>query len=156
MTRRGPRLLAVALLAGVAGCAARGPTAPPLDREVAEEVLLEATVRDVDHYRRFLTIADDAGEVAVFHADAEVPGFAWLQIGDRVRGRLVESVVLAMRTPTPEEAAASGNVLAVGARTEPGRVLNLSSFDRVAVGTEVVAIYTEAIRLEGQPPSAPP
>jgi hypothetical protein len=116
------RRIAIALLAaGFAGCAGSGgDSGEPLRREDTAVIEVSARVAAVDHARRLVTLADASGAEAIFHADPAVENFAQVKVGDELVGSLVESVVLELRPPTEEEAAAGAAVLDVAATAAPG------------------------------------
>jgi hypothetical protein len=119
-----PRIaIAVFLVASLAACAGSGgsdSTAGPLRREVTEVVAIEARVKAIDHEKRLVTLTDAAGGEATFYADEAVRNLPQVKVGDRLVGRLVESLALEVREPTPEEAAEGAKVLEVAAVAEPG------------------------------------
>jgi hypothetical protein len=120
------RLAIACLAAAVAGCAGSGGSsessdAAPLRREETQVVAVRARVTAVDHKTRLVTLADAAGGEATFHADAAVKNLAQVKVGDELVGELAESVVLELRAPTPEEAAAGAAILDVAATAEPGQ-----------------------------------
>lgn len=116
--------LALALLPGTlaacAGSGSPGSAAAPLRREVTEVVTVEARVKAIDHEKRLVTLTDAAGGEATFYADEAVRNLPQVEAGDRLVGRLVESLALELRAPTPAEAAEGGKVLEVAAVAEPG------------------------------------
>jgi hypothetical protein len=195
MQRLARVLVALAALAGCAGSGGSGGSAEPIRREAVDVVAVEAKVAAIDRAQRRVTLVDASGGEAAFQADEAVRNFDRIQVGDDVVGKLVEALVLEVRPPTPEEAAAGLAVLEVAARAEPGQrpaglyvrritavltidaldreartatlrgpagnsrvvpVLNPANFDRVRVGDEVVATYTESLSLEVLAPGATP
>lgn len=113
------RPIAIALLAaGFAGCAGSG--GETLRREDTAVLQVSARVVAVNHAERVVTLADAGGGEATFHADPAVKNFAQVKVGDELVGALVESVVLELRPPTAEEAAAGASILDVAATAEPG------------------------------------
>jgi hypothetical protein len=119
------RLAIAAALAALVACAGSGGSggedAPPLRREITEVVPIQARVKAIDHATRRVTLVDDAGGEAVFQADEAVKNLDQVKPGDVLSGRLAESVVLEVREPTPEEAAAGASILEVAATAEPGQ-----------------------------------
>jgi hypothetical protein len=109
-------------LAGLLGCAGPGGSGDqaPLRREETQVVTLEARVKAVDLEKRLVTLTDASGGEAVFQADEAVKNLPQVRVGDEVVGRLVESVVLEVREPTPEERAAGAAILEVTATAPPG------------------------------------
>jgi hypothetical protein len=108
-------------LAGLLGCAGAGSgDQAPLRREETQVVTLEGRVKAVDLEKRLVTLADASGEEAVFHADEAVKNLPQVRVGDRLVGRLAESIVLEVRPPTPEELATGAAILDVRATAPPG------------------------------------
>lgn len=121
------RRLAIACLAAaaVAGCAGSGGSkessdAAPLRREDKQVMTVRARVAAVDQTTRLLTLEDESGGRATFYADTAVKNLPQVKVGDQFVGELVESVVLELRAPTPEEAAGGVSILDVSATAEPG------------------------------------
>lgn len=193
MQRLARVLVALAAPAALAGCAGSGGSAEPIRREIVDVVAVQAKVAAIDRAQRRVTLVDASGGEAAFQADEAVRNFDQIQVGDEMVGKLVEALVLEVRQPTPEEAAAGLAVLEVAARAEPGQrpaglyvrqitavltidaldreartatlrgpagnarvvpVRNPANFDRVDVGDEVVATYTESLSLEVLAPGA--
>lgn len=119
------RLAFAAGLAALVACAGGGGSggqgAAPLRKEVTEVAEIRARVKAIDHATRQVTLVDDGGGEAVFQADPAVRNLDQVEPGDVLAGRLAESVVLEVREPTPEEAAAGASILEVAARAEPGQ-----------------------------------
>ena len=144
------RRLAIACLASaVAGCAGSGGSnessdAAPLRREDTQTMSVRARVAAVDQTARLLTLEDESGGQATFYADPAVKNLPQVKVGDQFVGELVESVVLELRAPTPEEAAGGVSILDVSATAEPGQkpaglfvrqvqaVLNITAIDKAA------------------------
>jgi hypothetical protein len=118
------RLAIVVVLAALVACAGSGGSggeaAEPLRREETSVVAVEARVKAIDHATRRVTLVDDQGGDATFYADEAVRNLAQVKVGDVVTGQLAESVVLELREPTAEEAAAGATILEVAASAEPG------------------------------------
>ena len=116
------RIVVLTFLSALAACATSGGSsdAPPLRREETQITTFQARVKAVDLDERLVTLTDEAGGEAVFHADAGVKNLAQVKPGDRLLGQLAESVVLEVRPPTEEELAAGADVLEVTATAAPG------------------------------------
>ena len=116
------RIALVLFAASLAACAGSGGSSEeaPLRREDTAVLEIRARVSAIDHAKRLVTLQDASGEEATFEADAGVRNLAQVKVGDVVTGQLAESVVLELREPTAEEAAAGATILEVAASAEPG------------------------------------
>jgi hypothetical protein len=119
-----PRL-SIALLAWLlAACAGSGgsgsESAQPLRREDTQMVAIRARVTAVDLAKRQVTIQDASGGEATFYADEAVKNLPQVRVGDELVGELVESLVLELREPTPEELKEGAAILDVVATAAPG------------------------------------
>lgn len=117
------RIALVLFAATLAACAGSGGSSEeaPLRREDTAVLEIRARVSAIDHAKRLVTLQDAAGEQATFEADAGVKNLAQVKVGDELVGALAESLVLELREPTAEEAAAGVSILEVVAKAEPGR-----------------------------------
>lgn len=117
------RIAFVSFAMVLAACAGSGGSgdAAPMRREDTAVVEIRARVAAIDHAKRLVTLQDASGEQAAFEADAGVKNLAQVKVGDELVGALAESLVLELREPTAEEAAAGTSVLEVIAAAEPGR-----------------------------------
>lgn len=117
------RLALVCTAALAVGCA--GSSSPdagaPLRREDVAITQIRARVTAVDPKTRLVTLADESGGEATFHADEGVRNLAQVRVGDELVGTLGESLVLELREPTADERAAGASILEVIATAEPGR-----------------------------------
>jgi hypothetical protein len=118
------QLSAIAVSAVVLACAGSGgsgsESAEPLRREDTQVVVVEARVSAIDLDKRLVTIQDASGGEATFHADEAVRNLPQVKVGDTLVGELIQSVVLELRAPTPEELAAGTSLLDVVATAAPG------------------------------------
>ena len=119
------RSLIVVVLVALMACAGSGGSgseqATPLRREDKQVLTLRATVKAVDQKKRLLTLTDESGGEAVFYADEAVKNLPQVKPGDQLVGELVQSVVLELRAPTPQELASGASVLELTAAAEPGQ-----------------------------------
>lgn len=117
------RIAVVLFAASLAACAGSGGSSSeaPLRREDTAVLEIRARVSAIDHAKRLVTLQDASGEEATFEADAGVKNLAQVKVGDELVGSLAESLVLELREPTAEEAAAGASILEVVAKAEPGR-----------------------------------
>lgn len=117
------RIAVVLFAASLAACAGSGGSSDeaPLRREDTAVLEIRARVSAIDHAKRLVTLQDASGEEATFEADAGVKNLAQVKVGDELVGSLAESLVLELREPTAEEAAAGASILEVVAKAEPGR-----------------------------------
>jgi hypothetical protein len=119
------RPIAIALTSiAFAACASSGGPEPqaaePLRREDTQVVVVSARVSAIDLDKRLVTIQDASGGESTFYADPEVKNLPQVRVGDELVGELMQSVVLELRAPTPEELAVGASVLDVVATAEPG------------------------------------
>jgi hypothetical protein len=141
------RIGLVLLAASLAACAGSGGSSSneaPLRREDTAVLEIRARVTAIDHAKRLVTLQDADGGEATFEADAGVKNLAQVKVGDELVGALAESLVLELREPTAEEAAAGTSILEVVAAAEPGRrpagefvrqiraILTVDSIDKAA------------------------
>lgn len=112
-------VLSIVLLAACAGSGGSSEEAP-LRREDTAVFEIRARVAAIDQAKRLVTLRDENGGEATFEADAGVKNLAQVKVGDELVGRLVESLVLELREPTPAEAEAGISILDVVAAAEPG------------------------------------
>jgi len=113
---------AAALAAGCAGSGGSGGASEePLRREDVAVAQFTARVAAIDHAKRLVTLVDESGGEATFHADEGVRNLQQVKVGDEVIGTVAESVVLELREPTAAELEAGASVLEVVARAEPGQ-----------------------------------
>jgi hypothetical protein len=105
-----------------AGCAGSGGSSSeePLRREDTAMAQFSARVAAIDHAKRLVTLVDEAGGEATFHADEGVRNLSQVKVGDEVVGTVLESVVLELRQPTPAELEGP-SIVEVAARAEPGQ-----------------------------------
>jgi hypothetical protein len=96
-------------------------TTEPLRREETQVVQFRARVAAVDLDQRLVTLRDESGGEAVFHADAAVKNLPQVKPGDELVGELAESMVLELRAPTAEERTAGPEILEVLATADPGQ-----------------------------------
>lgn len=117
------RIALVLFAVSLAACAGSGGSGDeaPLRREDTAILEIRARVSAIDHAKRLVTLRSDSGEEATFEADAGVRNLAQVKVGDELVGALAESLVLELREPTAEEAAAGASILEVVAKAEPGR-----------------------------------
>lgn len=118
------RIALVLLAVSLAACAGSGGASSneaPLRREDTAVVEIRARVTAIDHAKRLVTLQGADGGEATFEADAGVKNLAQVKVGDELVGALAESLVLELREPTAEEAAAGTSILEVVAAAEPGR-----------------------------------
>lgn len=140
------RIALVLFATTLAACAGSGGSGDgaPLRREDTAVLEIRARVSAIDHAKRLVTLQDASGEEATFEADAGVQNLAQVKVGDELVGALAESLVLELREPTAEEAAAGASILEVVAKAEPGRrpageyvrqiraVLTIAAIDKTA------------------------
>jgi len=89
-------LLGLAIL--LAGCAADGSADKP--RYFSEGTsTIDATVEAIDYASRTVTLTEDDGHSASFHADESVKNFDKLKVGDRVKAASYASVEVQVRDP---------------------------------------------------------
>jgi hypothetical protein len=137
--------IALALIAfGCAGSGGSGSGEAPLRREVTEVVEFRAKVAAIDQSKRLVTLRDEQGGEATFHADEGVKNLPQVKVGDELVGVLSESVVLELREPTAEELETGADILEVVAAAAPGEkpagqyvrqiraVLTVEAIDKVA------------------------
>jgi hypothetical protein len=109
-----------ALFAAACAGSGGGTSEEPLRREDTAMAQFSARVTAVDHAKRLVTIADESGGEATFHADEGVRNLAQVKVGDELVGTVMESIVLELRQPTAEELEGP-SILEVAARAEPGQ-----------------------------------
>lgn len=116
------RFALVLVAAIAAGCAGSGGSSEsePLRREDTAVMEVRVRVAAIDHAKRLVTLADDAGGEATFHADAAVRNLDQVKVGDELVGQFVESLVLELREPTQAEREAGPSILEVVASADPG------------------------------------
>jgi hypothetical protein len=92
----------------------------PLRRTETQAAVVQVTVKAVDLAKRLVTITDASGAEATFYADEAVKNLPQVRVGDELVGEFVQSIVLEVREPTPEERETGPSILEVFASAEPG------------------------------------
>jgi hypothetical protein len=112
----------------LAGCAAT-PEAPK-EAKISDEVLVQATVVDIDKENRELLLERPDGSYVEVVAGPEVRNFDQIVVGNTVSARYIVS--LSARRLEPDEADIEPSVGVVAGRAEPGQA------PAAAVGADMV------------------
>jgi translation elongation factor P/translation initiation factor 5A len=100
-TPKGERATVVAAVAGVPGGVA------------VETYQVTATVTAVDPATRKVTLVTPDGKKTVFKAGPEVVNFPQIRVGDQVKAKLTEELVVFMATDAPPQAQGAAGVVAL-------------------------------------------
>jgi hypothetical protein len=149
----------MAALAAVGGCAKREPSAPrdlapgrePVAVQRERVVTAMATVEQIDHETRMVTLRAEDGHKFVFRAGEEVRNLAQVRKGDRVVTQYYEGIAAEVRTPTAEERANPRSLVEAAGRAPVGGTPAAAGARVVRVLATITAINraTEHVTLRG-------
>ena len=94
--------------------------APPMHLDKARLIETAATVEDIDHANRLVTIKGPKGRVATVKAGAEVKNLDQVKAGDQIKIKYYQSVAVELSKPGEAPPPAGTRVKVGSATAEPG------------------------------------
>jgi Cu/Ag efflux protein CusF len=139
-TMRATTALAVLVMMCSSGCATREPAPPREPVSVKREQVIStmATVEQIDHKTRMVTLRREDGDKLIFRASEEIRNLPQVQVGDHVVASYYEAIAAEVRPPTDEERANPRATTRAGGRAPVGEMPAAA----VAQSTRVVATIT--------------
>jgi hypothetical protein len=113
------RFVALGIAIALAACASSNE--PKVSREESQVSTFRARVGAIDQETRVVTLIGPDGSRTTFRADEAVKNLAQVQVGDEVVGKLVETLMIEVRKPSPDDKATPTSVADVVASAEPGQ-----------------------------------
>jgi hypothetical protein len=113
------RILALGLAVALTACATSNE--PKVSREETQVSTFRARVAAVDQQTRVVTLIGADGGRTTFRADEAVKNLPQVKVGDEVVGKLIETLLVEVRKPTPEDGTTPATVTDVVATAEPGQ-----------------------------------
>jgi hypothetical protein len=92
-------------------------TSPQRQRAVQESIIRKATVQDIDHKNRTVTLKGEQGNVFTVKVGEEVKNFDQIKKGDQVTAQYTESLALGIRKSSEPPSASQQETLT---RAQPG------------------------------------
>jgi hypothetical protein len=114
-----PRCLSLGIALALVACASSSE--PGFSREDSRVVSASARVAAIDYESRLVTLEDAEGVRAVFHADEAVKNLPQVKVGDVVITEAAQSLLVEVRSATPEEKASPNSVVGLAATADPGQ-----------------------------------
>lgn len=113
------RALALGFALALTACATSDE--PKVSREETQISTFKARVGAIDQQTRVVTLIGADGARTTFRADEAVKNLAQVKVGDEVVGKLVETLMIEVRKPSPDDKATAASVADVVATAEPGQ-----------------------------------
>jgi hypothetical protein len=113
------RALALGFALALTACATSDE--PKVSREETQISTFKARVGAIDQQTRVVTLVGADGSRTTFRADEAVKNLAQVKVGDEVVGKLVETLMIEVRKPSPDDKATAASVADVVATAEPGQ-----------------------------------
>jgi hypothetical protein len=113
------RIVALGIAIALAACASSNE--PKVSREESQVTSFKARVAAVDQQTRVVTLIGPDGGRTTFRADEAVKNLPQVKVGDEVVGTLVETLLIEVRKPSPDDKATAASVTDVVATAEPGQ-----------------------------------
>ncbi len=113
------RIVALSIVIALAACA--GSNEPKVSREESQVSTFRARVAAVDQQTRMVTLIGSDGGRTTFRADEAIKNLPQVKVGDEVVGTLVETLLIEVRRPSPDDKLTPTSVADVVATAEPGQ-----------------------------------
>jgi hypothetical protein len=141
---RATTVLAVLVMVWSSGCAKRAPAPPPPREPVSvkrEQVLTTmATVEQIDHATRMVTLRREDGHKFVFRAGEDVRNLPQVQVGDQVIATYYEGIAAEVRPPTDDERTNPKALIQASGRAPLGEMPGAASARSVRVVATITGI----------------